>query len=111
MAISRRDVLLGGAGAAGAAAFSFPVPAIAQSEPIKVGCLAAMTGPRSKPKSHAPVSYRLTQGALEQGLRTSRPELLPPHRQAKKDPRDRRYHRLWRDRGRRFGRGIQEGWC
>ena len=49
MAISRRDVLLGGAGAAGAAAFSFPVPAIAQSEPIKVGCLAAMTGPSSAP--------------------------------------------------------------
>src|SRR6185369_1993630 len=49
MAISRRDVLLGGAGAAGAATFSFPVPAIAQSEPIKVGCLAAMTGPSSAP--------------------------------------------------------------
>src|ERR1043166_1401002 len=49
MAISRRDVLLGVAGAAGAAAFSFPVPAIAQSEPIKVGCLAAMTGPSSAP--------------------------------------------------------------
>ena len=49
MAISRRDVLLGGAGAAGAAAFLFPVPAIAQSEPIKVGCLAAMTGPSSAP--------------------------------------------------------------
>ena len=49
MAISRRDVLLGGAGAAGAAAFSFPIPAIAQSEPIKVGCLAAMTGPSSAP--------------------------------------------------------------
>ena len=49
MAISRRDVLLGSAGAAGAAAFSFPVPAIAQSEPIKVGCLAAMTGPSSAP--------------------------------------------------------------
>ena len=50
MAISRRDVLLGSAGAAGAAAFSFPLPAIAQSsEPIKVGCLAAMTGPSSAP--------------------------------------------------------------
>jgi branched-chain amino acid transport system substrate-binding protein len=49
MAISRRDVLLGGAGAAGAAAFSFPAPAIAQSEPIKIGCLAAMTGPSSAP--------------------------------------------------------------
>ena len=49
MAISRRDVLLGSAGAAGAAAFSFPVPAIAQSEPIKIGWLAAMTGPSSAP--------------------------------------------------------------
>jgi len=42
MAISRRDVLLGSAGALGAATFSFPKPAIAQSEPIKIGCLAAM---------------------------------------------------------------------
>src|ERR1700709_2593390 len=49
MSISRRDVLLGSAGAAGAAAFSFPVPAIAQSEPVKIGCLAAMTGPSSAP--------------------------------------------------------------
>jgi branched-chain amino acid transport system substrate-binding protein len=49
MAISRRDVLLGTAGAAGAAAFSFPVPAIAQAEPVKIGCLAAMTGPSSAP--------------------------------------------------------------
>src|ERR1700709_321970 len=49
MTISRRDVLLGSAGAAGAAAFSFPVPAIAQSEPVKIGCLAAMTGPSSAP--------------------------------------------------------------
>ena len=47
MTISRRDVLLGSAGVAGAAAF--PMPAIAQSEPIKVGCLAAMTGPSSAP--------------------------------------------------------------
>src|ERR1700749_2870311 len=49
MAISRRDVLLGSAGALGATAFSFPAPAIAQSEPIKIGCLAAMTGPSSAP--------------------------------------------------------------
>src|SRR5256714_15413863 len=49
MAISRRDVLLGSAGAVGAATFSFPKPAIAQSEPIKIGCLAAMTGPSSAP--------------------------------------------------------------
>src|SRR3979411_2430750 len=49
MAISRRDVLLGSAGALGAATFSFPKPAIAQSEPIKIGCLAAITGPSSAP--------------------------------------------------------------
>jgi branched-chain amino acid transport system substrate-binding protein len=49
MAISRRDVLLGSAGALGAASFSFPAPAIAQSEPIRIGCLAAMTGPSSAP--------------------------------------------------------------
>src|SRR6202012_5122279 len=47
MAVSRRDVLLGTTGALGAAAFSFPKPAIAQSEPIKIGFLAAMTGPSS----------------------------------------------------------------
>ena len=49
MAMSRRDVLLGSAGALGAASFSFPAPAIAQSEPIKIGCLAAITGPSSAP--------------------------------------------------------------
>src|SRR5271169_120644 len=49
MAISRRDVLLGSAGALGAASFSFPAPAIAQSESIKIGCLAAITGPASAP--------------------------------------------------------------
>src|ERR1700744_4315418 len=49
MTISRRDVLLGSAGALGATAFSFPAPAIAQSETIKIGCLAAMTGPSSAP--------------------------------------------------------------
>jgi branched-chain amino acid transport system substrate-binding protein len=49
MAISRRGVLLGSAGALGAATFSFPKPAIAQSEPIKIGWLAAMTGPSSAP--------------------------------------------------------------
>jgi branched-chain amino acid transport system substrate-binding protein len=49
MAISRRDLLLGSAGAVGAATFSFPKPAIAQSEPIKIGWLAAMTGPSSAP--------------------------------------------------------------
>src|ERR1700761_8191754 len=49
MAVSRRDVLLGTTGALGAAAFSFARPAIAQSEPIKSGFLAAMTGPSSAP--------------------------------------------------------------
>jgi branched-chain amino acid transport system substrate-binding protein len=49
MVISRRDVLLGSAGALGAATFSFPKPALAESEPIKIGFLAAMTGPSSAP--------------------------------------------------------------
>jgi branched-chain amino acid transport system substrate-binding protein len=49
MGISRRGVLLGTTGALGAAALSFPKPAIAQSEPIKIGFLAAMTGPSSAP--------------------------------------------------------------
>jgi branched-chain amino acid transport system substrate-binding protein len=49
MAISRRDVLSGSAGVLGTATFSFPKPAIAQSEPIKIGFLAAMTGPSSAP--------------------------------------------------------------
>src|ERR1700744_1509449 len=49
MVFSRRDVLLGSASAVGAATFSFPAPAIAQSETIKIGCLAAMTGPSSAP--------------------------------------------------------------
>jgi branched-chain amino acid transport system substrate-binding protein len=46
MTVSRRDILLG---SAGAAALGFPRPAIAQSEPIKIGFLAAMTGPSSAP--------------------------------------------------------------
>jgi branched-chain amino acid transport system substrate-binding protein len=49
MTISRRNVLVGSAGALGAATFSFPRPAIAQSEPIRIGWLAAMTGPSSAP--------------------------------------------------------------
>ena len=49
MAVSRRDVLLGSAGILGATTLSFPKPAIAQSEPIKIGWLAAMTGPSSAP--------------------------------------------------------------
>ncbi len=49
MVVSRRELLVGGAGALGAASLSLPMPAIAQSEPIKIGCLAAMTGPSSAP--------------------------------------------------------------
>jgi branched-chain amino acid transport system substrate-binding protein len=49
MAVSRRELLVGGAGALGAASLSFPMPAIAQTEPIRIGCLAAMTGPSSAP--------------------------------------------------------------
>src|ERR1700704_4923872 len=49
MAVSRRDVLVGSAGALGAATFSLPKPPSAQSEPIKIGFLAAMTGPSSAP--------------------------------------------------------------
>ncbi|MBV8926746.1 MAG: ABC transporter substrate-binding protein, partial [Bradyrhizobium sp.] len=33
----------------GAASFSFPASAMAQSETIKIGCLAAITGPASAP--------------------------------------------------------------
>src|SRR5476651_1373827 len=49
MRMTRRDVVLGSEGALGAATLAFPKPAIAQSEPIKIGCLAAMTGPSSAP--------------------------------------------------------------
>jgi branched-chain amino acid transport system substrate-binding protein len=49
MAVSRRELLIGGAGALGAASFSFPMPAIAQTDPIKIGWLAAMTGASSAP--------------------------------------------------------------
>src|SRR6201995_1921963 len=43
MSISRRNVLLGSAGALSAATFSFPKPAVAQSEPIKIGWRSAMS--------------------------------------------------------------------
>src|SRR6202045_1515512 len=49
MAVSRRELLLGSAGALGFTTFSLPRPAIAASEPIKIGFLAAMTGPSSAP--------------------------------------------------------------
>src|SRR5260370_22599745 len=40
------DVLLGSAGALGAATFSFPKPAFAQAEPIKVGRQSSVGGLR-----------------------------------------------------------------
>jgi branched-chain amino acid transport system substrate-binding protein len=49
MSITRREFALGTAAVAGAAAMDFPRPAIAQSEPIRLGWLAAMTGPSSAP--------------------------------------------------------------
>jgi branched-chain amino acid transport system substrate-binding protein len=49
MSITRRKALLGGAGALGASALPFPTPLFAQSEPIKIGWLGALTGPTSAP--------------------------------------------------------------
>ena len=49
MAVSRRQVLLGSAGAIGAATSFFRKPAIAASDPIRIGLPAAMTGPSSAP--------------------------------------------------------------
>jgi branched-chain amino acid transport system substrate-binding protein len=49
MAISRRQVLLSSAGALSAASFPLAGPAIAEAEPIKIGWLAALTGPSSAP--------------------------------------------------------------
>src|ERR1700676_4036474 len=49
MAISRRQVLAGSAGVLSAASFPFARPAVAQAETIKVGWLAALTGPSSAP--------------------------------------------------------------
>src|SRR5258708_7215973 len=47
MPISRRQLLAGSAVSAAALASAFPAPAIAQSEPIKIGYLPALTGPSS----------------------------------------------------------------
>src|SRR5450432_4011093 len=47
MSITRRDFGLGAA--AGAAAIGLGRPAIAQVEPIRIGWLAALTGPSSAP--------------------------------------------------------------
>src|ERR1700692_4131546 len=49
MQIKRRGLLLGGTGLATASAFGLVQPAIAQSEPIRIGWLAALTGPSSAP--------------------------------------------------------------
>jgi branched-chain amino acid transport system substrate-binding protein len=49
MGFSRRQILLGSAGALSAASFPSAKPAMAQAEPIKIGFLAAMTGPSSAP--------------------------------------------------------------
>src|SRR4051812_17916584 len=49
MSLTRRELTLGTAAATGAAALGFPRPAIAQSEPIRIGWLAAMTGASSAP--------------------------------------------------------------
>src|SRR5471030_3086078 len=197
MAISRRDVLIGSAGALGTATFSFPKPAIAQAEPIKIGFLAAMTGPSSAPtigfnrgvifavdalnaaggvkgrkievitrdtqgdptkavnatqelisqtKVHAlwgPVNSGEALATTPIMARAKMPNIhpcvvetlidttkfpnafrmapsnsqwddavrnLPQHPQGKKDRRDRRYHGLRRNRRRRLGGRVQEGW-
>jgi branched-chain amino acid transport system substrate-binding protein len=49
MRTTRREFAFGTAAAAGAAALGFPRPAIAQAEPIRIGWLAALTGPSSAP--------------------------------------------------------------
>ena len=51
MVLTRRKFTFGTTAAAGAAALGFPRPAIAQAEPIRIGWLAAMTGPSSAPAS------------------------------------------------------------
>jgi branched-chain amino acid transport system substrate-binding protein len=47
--MKRRGLLQGGTGLAVASAFGLARPAIAQSEPIRIGWLAALTGPSSAP--------------------------------------------------------------
>src|SRR6202048_3375553 len=46
-AITRRQVLAGSAVSAAALASGFPAPAIANSDPIRIGFLPALTGPSS----------------------------------------------------------------
>ncbi|SHH95449.1 ABC transporter substrate-binding protein [Pollutimonas bauzanensis] len=49
MTISRRDFVLGSAGALGASALGIPALSLAANEDIKIGWLAALTGPSSAP--------------------------------------------------------------
>ncbi|CAM4186254.1 ABC transporter substrate-binding protein [Bordetella muralis] len=49
MTVSRRDFVLGAAGALGASALGMPALALASSEDLKIGWLAALTGPSSAP--------------------------------------------------------------
>ncbi|MGB8572699.1 MAG: ABC transporter substrate-binding protein, partial [Pseudolabrys sp.] len=49
MKTTRREFAIGTAASAAASAFSFPCPAIAQTEPIRIGWLAALTGASSAP--------------------------------------------------------------
>ena len=49
MTLNRRSLVIGGAGLTGATALGFPRPALAQSEPLRIGWLAALTGPSSAP--------------------------------------------------------------
>ncbi|HET7492665.1 MAG TPA: ABC transporter substrate-binding protein, partial [Bradyrhizobium sp.] len=49
MKITRREFAIGTAASAAASAFSFPCPAVAQTEPIRIGWLAALTGASSAP--------------------------------------------------------------
>ncbi|POR50864.1 ABC transporter substrate-binding protein [Bosea psychrotolerans] len=49
MSISRREFTMGSAGLVGASTLGLARPALAQSEPIKIGWLAALTGPSSAP--------------------------------------------------------------
>ncbi|MGB9324729.1 MAG: ABC transporter substrate-binding protein, partial [Pseudolabrys sp.] len=49
MKTTRREFAIGTAASAAASAFSFPCPAIAQTEPVRIGWLAALTGASSAP--------------------------------------------------------------
>ena len=49
MKTTRREFAIGTAASAAASAFSFPCPAFAQTEPIRIGWLAALTGASSAP--------------------------------------------------------------